>query len=201
MSKKFGRPWKKAWCNTAKQPPSTKSGTTVSKRSARFREPFRRIFFSGSGLATALSTVDLAVSGPLIALGTFLSLVLASSCSVAGKFFSLKAAKHDKIQSLAEQTVVEISSLVSALWRTVRSLTSSFKRLTKSSEPSRCKNRNCAHSFTRLTGEGGPPTSRKSAFQRLCTFSSVLGGPFPTGLKFHFYLASHLLRPLGSSCT
>lgn len=78
-----------------------------------FGSLFDWIFFSGSGLATALSTVDLAVSGPLIALGTFLSLVLASSCSVAGKFFSLKAAKHDKIQSLAEQTVVEISSLVS----------------------------------------------------------------------------------------
>lgn len=69
--------------------------------------------FSASGLASAFSEAGLAVGGPLIGMSTACSLV-STFCSVAGKFLQQKATKHNKLQLMAEQTLREVSSLVSA---------------------------------------------------------------------------------------
>ena len=67
---------------------------------------------TGSGLAASLSAVGVVVGGPLIATATLFSLVSTSSI-VTVKFFLRKAKKHEKIQTLAEETLSSINSLIS----------------------------------------------------------------------------------------
>ena len=67
---------------------------------------------TGSGLAASLSAVGVVVGGPLIATATLFSLV-STSCIVIIKFFLRKAKKHEKIQTLAEETLSTINSLIS----------------------------------------------------------------------------------------
>ena len=67
---------------------------------------------TGSGLAASLSAVGIVVGGPLIATATLFSLV-STSCIVTVKFFLRKAKKHEKIQTLAEETLSSINSLIS----------------------------------------------------------------------------------------
>ena len=67
---------------------------------------------TGSGLAASLSAVGVVVGGPLIATATLFSLV-STSCIVTVKFFLRKAKKHEKIQTLAEETLSSINSLIS----------------------------------------------------------------------------------------
>ena len=67
---------------------------------------------TGSGLAASLSAVGVVVGGPLIATATLFSLVSTSSM-VTIKFFLRKAKKHEKIQTLAEETLSAINSLIS----------------------------------------------------------------------------------------
>ena len=66
---------------------------------------------TGSGLAASLSAVGVAVGGPLIAAAALFSLV-STSCMVTIKFFQQKAKKHEKIQTLAEDTLSTINSLI-----------------------------------------------------------------------------------------
>ena len=66
----------------------------------------------GSGLGASLSAVGVVVGAPLIATATLLSLVSTSSIGTV-KYFLRKAKKHVKIQTLAEETLSSINSLIS----------------------------------------------------------------------------------------
>ena len=70
------------------------------------------VVLTTSGLAASLSAVGVVVGGPLIAIATCFSLV-STSCIGAVKFFLHKAKKHEKIQTLAENTLSQIKSLLS----------------------------------------------------------------------------------------
>ena len=67
---------------------------------------------TGSGLGASLSAVGVVVGAPLIATGLLFSLV-STSCLGPIKFFMSKAKKHKKMQTLAEDTLSSINSLIS----------------------------------------------------------------------------------------